>query len=532
MTTLLDNLQSDIYSFNKVANDNLHNLWDESETLLKELKDIEQSLTIDESLDISRLEKQSEKWYKNSINNLKAYNTGINKFSKSINNPKDNIDLDEAYTYPLNLNNYPVTNKEKSSAEREYDLKTIKLENREELIKAIILHLLKIGQCDVVKEIVKELPPDSHVEIDESLLEKFELLNKIVDDIVIRHDLHKVLDWFKAKYDSIVKSSPSGILNNPIPSTSQIEFKFHMLQFILLLNSKNALDAYLYSMNNFSKFIKDYLHGISPIMTLLLYNNSLSNLSPNQGKFSKMQDDRKLFEFITKLKHKFNAEKDTKKSNQAEFKFVAELLDSFDDINKNQSLFVNIANEFISEYCNDLKLSNDSSLFQSILAGYIYLPSFYKYNQIQSKFNKMLPSNANDNGDGNANEQLIINFDATYHFDLPFQLPDSNRFLFNYHPIFICPISREQLIPITDTSDNHSNEEHKNKKKKRSHSESQGNLNIAAVNPVVVLNYCQHLALRESVWHLSKKGTEIFKCHYCYKKHKFSDVTEAYFVDL
>ena len=70
---------------------------------------------------------------------------------------------------------------------------------------------------------------------------------------------------------------------------------------------------------------------------------------------------------------------------------------------------------------------------------------------------------------------------------------------------FICPVSREQLIPITENG---------------------------YTTQAVVLNYCQHLVLRDSIWHLSKKGIDIFKCHYCYKKHKYSDVTDAYFIDL
>ncbi|KAK6463240.1 CTLH/CRA C-terminal to lish motif domain-containing protein [Scheffersomyces coipomensis] len=517
--SLLDNLQSDIDIFNKSANDSLHNLWNESNSFLNELKGFEQSIIDNDDFEVTKLEKLGDKWYKNSINELKLYNTATNKFSKAINNPKDTIDLDEAYTYPLNLNNFPVTPTSKDSTNHDFNLKSIKLENREELIKAIIIHLLKVGQCDIVKDIVKELPPNSKVDIDESLLEKFELLNKIVDDIVVRHDLQRVLQWFKDKYK---EDAIPGILNTPIIAPSNIEFKFHMLQFVLLLNTTNALDAYLYSKDNFSKFIKEYLYGISPLMTLLLIN-----VNPNPEKYV---NDKMLGELVSKLRHSFNSERERKKTNQEEFKFVSELLDNFQTIHQNQAMFVNIANEFISEYCKDLKLSNDSSLFQSILAGHIYLPSFYKYNQIQSK----LPTTIINDGDDKKNEVQLVNFEATYHFDLPFQLPDSNRFIFNYHPIFICPISREQSIPITEISENQ-DEEHKNKKKKRSYLDSNNSSNNssgAIANPVVVLSQCQHLALRESVWHLSKKGTEIFKCHYCYKKHKFSDVTEAYFIDL
>ena len=185
-----------------------------------------------------------------------------------------------------------------------------------------------------------------------------------------------------------------------------------------------------------------------------------------------------------------------------------------------------------------MKLSNDSSLFQSILAGHLYLPSFYKYNQIQLKLKKLKTisnekvheehtgqSSSNNSGSSHAEHQMA-NLVAPYQFELPFQLPDSNRFLFKYHPIFICPVSREQSIPITETLVQTTIREDNIIKKRK----------YVVENPsktqVVILNYCQHLALRDSIWQLSKKGMEVFKCHYCYKKHKYSDISDAYFIDL
>lgn len=571
--TLLDNLSKEVLQFTKSGESSINDLVTESDTILNELKEIEKSLEQEvansrevpaNSKSIKHFEKSSNSWYKNSISNLKSYNTSINKFSKNIlNNSKFKIDLDDAYSYPLNLNNFPIekelksegsisknhvnqnyspqhpsasgyktisgvnihgtftlpasyplpapyphTSSHTSASRHPHHAASLRSSNREELIKAIILHLLKIGQCDVVKNVVSEL--SSNIKIDEELLFKFELLKTIVDDIIINHDLSKALLWFKEKYKENLGDSTNvnSISSPPLLNFDEIEFKFHVLQYILLLNGEkssftldNALEAYIYSKDNFPKFFRDHLFEISPLMSLLIYQwdeGSKKNISVFIAKF------------IKKLKNHFDIEKNL---NSQESKFISELLKNFDNIHKNQSLFINLANEFISEYCKDLKLSNDSSLFQSVLAGFLYLPSFYKYKKIQSKLN--VKDDA-ENDDSNA-------FETSYHFDLPFQLPDSSRFLFNYHPIFICPVSKEQLIPSIDDVEE---EEHSAKKRKSNESVSQKG------SPVVVLNFCQHIALRESVWQLSKKGTEIFKCHYCYKKHKFTDVTDAYFIDL
>ncbi|EGW35025.1 uncharacterized protein SPAPADRAFT_58157 [Spathaspora passalidarum NRRL Y-27907] len=490
---------------------------------------------------LHKLEKLSDKWYHSSISNLKSYNSATNRISKNVlNNSKFNVELDDAYTYPLNLDSFPVNGNRPimpSTTPGDSDLKMIKLENREELIKAIILHLLKIGQCDIVKEVARELPENSPISIDENLSEKFEKLHQIVDSIISNHDLTLALAWFKDKYNEQVAKNGMSTTSTD-DNASNIEFKYHMLQFTILFNGKDssfglddALAAYLYSKDNFSRFFKDYLHEISPLMTLLLFKTKTND---DDDAFSRKHMVSVVRGFIERIKQGFDMENDSRNSlNQGETKFVSELLNSFENIHSNQSLFVNISNEFISEYCKFLKLSNDSSLFQSILAGHIYLPSFYKYNQIQSKLTKIkaVPDSTKMEESSSSTathkaENDVINYTATYHFELPFQLPDSNRFLFNYHPIFICPVSREQLIPITETMVEAIKDEEGRRKRKRYLVEN------PLTTQVVVLEFCKHLALKDSVYHLSKKGTEIFKCHYCYKKHKYTDVTPAYFIDL
>ncbi|CUM67792.1 uncharacterized protein PRCAT00005498001 [Priceomyces carsonii] len=536
---LLDSLTSEVESFTNTGYNSVSGLLKESNNFLSYLKEVESSLSEDlkteeqktkDPQSLSKFETEASQWYKESISQLKSYNTSTNKFLKNIlNNSKFNIDLDEAYTYPLNLNNYPERVGKGSSAYNGSDisLKAIKAEGHEELLKAIILHLLKIGQCDLVKEMVKEL--DHDVVIEEELLSKFKVLNEIVDDIIMKHDITRALNWFKDRYNNSMTLSNSlkNIPSQHNSSSDQIEFKFHMLQFALLLNNgssfnlDNALQAYLYSKEHFSRFFVDYLHEISPMLTLLLFKTSRDD---DDDDYARKHMVNLLSEFTNKMKLCFRMDQDNNRTVNGSSMFVGELLANFEHLHSNPSIFVNLANEFISEYCKDLKLSNDSSLFQSILAGFINLPSFYKYNKIQMKLSKI----KNDpEVEGSKIDRPTI-LEADYSYDLPFQLPDSSRFLFKYHPIFICPISKEQLIPVTNNLHYDSDDKHK-KKKKRSTLDPSSN---TALNLVVVLNFCQHLALRESVWQISKKGTEIFNCHYCYKKHKFSDVSEAYFIDL
>lgn len=602
MTSLLDTLTSEVTTFNQSGADNLNDLLQDCNEFLTELRSIESDLveeikkeengettttTGKMTTSLDQLPKLSDKWYKSSISRLKSYNSANNKFTKNIlNNNRFNIDLDDAYTYPLLLNSYPdsnfsgvkheinpsngntaplISNDVDSALSSELQLKKIKSENREELIKSIILHLLKVGQCDIVPSILKELPLDSPIVIDESLSQKFAILNKIVDNIVNNHDLNMALSWFDEKYNErialnsgdhsgslaetnigTIKSQTSIGSVAQFDSMNEIEFKFHMLQFTILLNGKSssftlddALAAYLYSKDNFARFFKDYINEISPLMTLLLFKTDKD--TDTNDDFSKKHMLATVKNFISKMKQGFHLENEQKKrsSNHGnEVQFVGELLSSFEKIHENNSLFVNLANEFISEYCKDLKLSNDSSLFQSILAGHLYLPSFYKYNQIQLKLKKLKTisnekvheehtgqSSSNNSGSSHAEHQMA-NLVAPYQFELPFQLPDSNRFLFKYHPIFICPVSREQSIPITETLVQTTVREDNIIKKRK----------YVVENPsktqVVILNYCQHLALRDSIWQLSKKGMEVFKCHYCYKKHKYSDISDAYFIDL
>lgn len=479
-----------------------------------------------------KLEEDMQSWYHGSIKSLKEYNNGINRYLKNIlNNSKYCIDLDDAYTYPLNISNFPISQDQIFSSKGgpgafdqgpALELEKVRQVNHFELLKAIILHLLKIGQAEVIKGMVAELQMYSDISLDEGLLENFKLLNEIVDDIVIRHDLNKVLLWFEGR-------------NFQNDLRTNIEFQFHVLQFILLLKgqegsneSENVLATYLYSKDNFTPFLKDHLHEISPLMTLLLLRTNSSQGNETLTDFPQKYMSDILTEFESKMRQVFTTESIDRYGKFSERQFISTILSCHNDIHHEQMIFVNLANDFIAHFCEKMNLSSDSSLFQAILSGFINLPSFYKFNRIQQKFKKISKlaeesSSTDVSGSvplyGTANGNLsFLEVHAPFDYDLPFLLPDSSRFLFNYHPIFICPVSKEQLIPFAE----------RNKEDIPIANDGQA----VNYNPVVVLKHCNHLALKESIWQLSKKGTEVFKCHYCYKKHKLSEISEAFFIDL
>ncbi|CAK9438364.1 uncharacterized protein LODBEIA_P25880 [Lodderomyces beijingensis] len=616
-TSLLNSISQEINQFDASGQQNLGGLLEDSDNFLRYLKDyqadLEREIAQEEekvqnegsssvsngkshngtaaasAFGSSSVQQKADAWYKSSISRLKSYNSANNKLQKNVlNNPKFTVDLDEAYSYKLNIDSSPVaeTNIEEALLElmppanpsptflpADIEAKSLKQENKDELMKAIILHLLKRGQGNVVPSLLRQHQQRSHgssgspIIIDPELEKRFALLNDIVEDICVKHDLTQALGWFHTKFnESVLEKQAVYSEQENAEAFSNTEFKFHMLQFIILLNGKNqgfsyddAVEAYFYSKAHFNKFLKHYLHEMAPLMTLILFNSDgnsgIENFSKQRNKEHAIQS------FIEKMKSGFTLESDSARSaqNGTQIDFVSELLGCFKNVHENSHLFASLANDFISEFCKDLKLSSDSPLFQSILAGHIYLPSFYKYNQVQLKLksfkaaaqlekdaaadddhdhnNNNNNNNNNTHNNGNhisetkSSSEINSIKPSTYDDELPFQLSDRNRFLFNNHPIFICPISREQAIPVTYEVGTNTFIEAKEGAPLTIKKEKYVRENTATTQ-VVVFNYCNHCALRESIWQLSKKGVDIFKCPYCYKKHKYTDVSDAFFIDL
>ena len=130
---------------------------------------------------------------------------------------------------------------------------------------------------------------------------------------------------------------------------------------------------------------------------------------------------------------------------------------------------------FIKEYCAAKHIFFDSPLFLIVLSGLISFQFFIKYKTIRE----------------------LAHVDWTTKDELPFdvKLPD---FLTHFHPIFICPVLKEE----TTTE-----------------------------NPPYSLA-CHHIISKKALDRLSKNGTITFKCPYCPVNTSISSTKKVRFVML
>ena len=130
---------------------------------------------------------------------------------------------------------------------------------------------------------------------------------------------------------------------------------------------------------------------------------------------------------------------------------------------------------FIKEYCAAKHIFFDSPLFLIVLSGLISFQFFIKYKTIRE----------------------LAHVDWTTKDELPFdvKLPD---FLTHFHPIFICPVLKEE----TTTE-----------------------------NPPYSLA-CHHIISKKALDRLSKNGTITFKCPYCPVNTSMSSTKKVRFVLL
>lgn len=491
MTVLVENLRKEVDLLDTAGASAFTSIATETSALLEDLQELEASLEaeIEQSRNTDgknastqlplgkkakvlatplAVESLCSKWYTLSISALKRYNHQISKYVKVVSSSKYRIDLDTAYTFPLMLDAYPT---------KEEGELVSKTGNKRELMKSIVMHLLKSGHGSAVSALLA----DCHMEndVDRDMYQQFQQLNGILDDIQVRHDLSSVIAWLETHSER--RSA----------HMDEILFELHMLQFALCLTGEkqaNAhMKAYMYAQKHFPRYFKTHASELAPVMTLLVDEQDGGS------------------EFRRKVAAHFAHEA---ASGKLKSKFVGDILQHFEELHLRPELFARVAHEFVAEFCSGMALSSESALFESMLAGFVNLPNFYKYSQLQRRLSRHDPAPQ----------------------ELPFQLPDKNHFLFNHHPIFICPVSKEQLVPLSVRVP--ATDEDLRDRKRRTVLVSPTEKLVPMTNPVVVFDHCRHLALKDSVRSLTKGGTEVFKCHYCYKKHKLLEVSDAYFIDL
>lgn len=175
MTQLLSTLQKEVDALNEAGSRNLQLLVDNTDNFLDALRAIEADLaaqveheqsenapntngngvstSVPTDTGFDSLEIITSSWYNDSIRCLKGYNGQILKFLKNIvNNSKFRADLDDAYTYPLELDSAPLNEVSLAAARQNGDAR--KLENRQNLLKSIAVHFLKTGHGDCLDDIL------------------------------------------------------------------------------------------------------------------------------------------------------------------------------------------------------------------------------------------------------------------------------------------------------------------------------------------------------------------------------------------
>lgn len=208
---------------------------------------------------------------------------------------------------------------------------------------------------------------------------------------------------------------------------SDLEFQLHRFQFMLYYNQapqssppllSNTYLAYKYANENFPKFGNSHLELIAKLLLLLLY-----------------------------LPVGLEAANPYRN-----------LTDWGLEPARQQAVLDKLAEQLVGDYCRVMmSMPPQLALERTLRALYQAMPRFVK-------FHKLL--------------QLLLNLDWTTASELPFETPYEH----NYHPIFICPVLREQTVK--------------------------------GENPPMLLP-CHHILAKESIDRLSNHSSTGFKCPYC-----------------
>ncbi|QPG74811.1 hypothetical protein FOA43_002147 [Brettanomyces nanus] len=348
---------------------------------------------------------------KEKISNNEPYD--IDSVEKDFKNWHDNSIMQEKKIH-RSLRNYTS----KTEKLFDFDLDSVCHYNKVSLVKGQTEELLdRAIVMDLLRNgqfsLATEVCTETKLPFVEELVSEFKELRNILTSIEEEFELGPAIKW-------AVKNS-----NSLREDGSDLEFLLHKIQFLKISMQFNSepFEAYAYAKRTFPKFAKRHLNTISKLLGTLAFGEDIE-----------IPDDFSI--------------PDTKKM---------------------------LCNKVVHDYCSLINLSARSPLFNTLLASYMALPAFKKYNRIANLSNKLNWTTQNE---------------------LPFEinLPQSLQF----HSIFICPVSKEE------TTDD---------------------------NPPMVLP-CRHLISQDSLQKLSKNGISSFKCPYCPRTCLCSQAKQAKFMNI
>ncbi|KAH3680653.1 hypothetical protein WICMUC_000210 [Wickerhamomyces mucosus] len=277
----------------------------------------------------------------------------------------------------------------------------------------------------------------------------------------------------------------------PIPSKNlklvQNIINFHLLRIGDLNKFDNKLGNQLYEMKSLKDSI-DYNHDLNPIINWY-YNNDYKDKDEERDllfefklhrlNYLKLMNQNKIKQGLNYSRIWFPL---IIKKNQDYLFEISKLMGQFIISNNEENNVSNLDLDFkelsilfVKKFCQRINIEYESFLFLIIFAGICSFPTFNKFLQLK-----------------NSNS-----FQWSSLKELPFETP-LPLFLKQYHPIFICPVSKEEI-----------NDE----------------------NPGMSLP-CHHIISKSSLLKLSKNGLTNFKCVYCSTSCSLSDckIVKFYFI--
>lgn len=410
-----------------------------SEKLLKSHKQWEHSI----KKQAKQIHQQNIKFNKNVITKLysefKLDDINLSSLynSNSERNPKNNNDIESIKTIADEALEHFI--KSDSQAEDETESDFGEENDQVKDLNDVKKHVDKAVDYHISRFVTENLPANTIFTGDDSssLTDYLKNVYNIDDTISSKFfNMGKLVNDLKiANYDSVINwSTPNSLLH----------FEVYLLKLMTL--TKNT---------KFKSVIEilELLHsGFTDELLNLRLKQVLSKISP----------------ILTKLF--LSAKSDTDNDNSDDQNQVPLISDETINIQLKKCITL-----FTKEYCHRNKYSFESPLFLVTLSGIISFKFFIKYRTIKAS----------------------ANVDWSTADELPFSV-DLPEMISHFHPIFICPVLKEETTKE---------------------------------NPPYSLP-CHHVISRKALDRLSKNGSTTFKCPYCPVNASFSRTQKVNFVML